>query len=481
MTKYIFQSGIGAPINGRFSHHSSVLADMNAPRKPLCNLHQPLGCIKKTARIMKNILIVILNLIISFPILKSSSQNVFSEKNDIIELNAIKLKGEIQQNNSQMQFYKKDGWVLDNIFPKVTGIPDSLHDVSTHYMYLNLDQAILQAYNAKLIERDAFENYFKKTNLGTSEYIEEYVKTFVVVISGKSINNERYYVIDTDNDFDFSNEVGYPINLEDQTMQTHKVQFERVMNNKVKTDSTWITLSFLGDEIMFRFDEYTICNFQYDTIQYEIKTFPSREGIIVNYGSPCFFEISNSANTTIQARNFDEYIQLNKSDYRITCSEDGLKIKLSKSIDASKNGSTQHGMPPLSFKTVSLKGDTICFPNDFKNKFVLLDFWATSCAPCVHDIKTNYPKLYRKYGNNQFEIIGIANNTKSELKKFVENNNVNWIIIPDGVNKNIQKLYNVYAFPTLFLINSNGKIIAKDLELRGNKLELLLDELTKTK
>jgi thiol-disulfide isomerase/thioredoxin len=433
----------------------------------------------KTDRIMKRILIVIINVILLSPFFKSSSQNVFSEKNDIIELNATKLKGEIQQNGSQMPFYKKNGWELDNIFPEVTGIPDSLQDVSTHYIFLNLDQAILQAYNAKLIERDAFEKYFKKTNLGSSEYIEDYVKTFVIVISGKSINNERYYVIDTNNDFDFSNEVGYPINLKDQTNQTHKVQFERVMNNKVKKDSTWITLSFLGDEIMFRFDEYTLCKFQFDAFQYEIKLFPSREGIIVNYGSPCFFEISNHTNSTIMERNFDEYIKLNKSDYRITCSEDGNKIKLSKNIDAKKNGSTQHGMSPLSFKTIDLKGHSINFPNDFKNKIVLLDFWATSCSPCIHDIKTTYPKLYNKYGNNKFEIIGIANNTKSELIKFVENNNVNWIIIPDGEKKNIQKLYNIYAFPTLFLINSNGTIIARNIEIRGNNLELLLDELIK--
>lgn len=422
---------------------------------------------------------VLINLILIFPILKSSSQNIFSERNDIIELDAIKLKDDIQQNKGYMPFYQKNGWILDDIFPEVTGIPDTLYDVSTHFMYLNFDQALLQAYNAKLIGEDLFNAHFKNVNFGTSEFINEYVKTFVIVVSGKSTEKKQYYMIDTNNDFDFSNETSFPVNSEYQLNDEHLVQFERVINNKVRIDSTWVSLSFLGDKIMFCFDEYTSCKFQFDSIQYEINSFPSREGIIVNYGSPCFFEISNSINSTIQVRNFDEYIQLNKSDYKIICNEDGRKIKLSKSIDASHKGSTQYGMPPLSFKAVSFKGDSINFPEDFKKKFVLLDFWATFCAPCVYDIKTIYPKLYKKYGNNQFEIIGIANNTKSELIKFIENNNVNWIIIPDGKNKNIQKLYNVYAFPTLLLINSKGKIIAKDTELRGDKLELLLDELIK--
>jgi len=42
VTKYIFQSGVGAAINGGFSHRRSVLADMNAHRNPLRNMYQPL-------------------------------------------------------------------------------------------------------------------------------------------------------------------------------------------------------------------------------------------------------------------------------------------------------------------------------------------------------------------------------------------------------------------------------------------------------
>jgi hypothetical protein len=42
LTKYIFQSGVGAVSNCGFSHHSSVLADMNALRNPLRNMYQPL-------------------------------------------------------------------------------------------------------------------------------------------------------------------------------------------------------------------------------------------------------------------------------------------------------------------------------------------------------------------------------------------------------------------------------------------------------
>ena len=51
---YIFQSGVGAAINGGFSHRRSVLADMNAPRNPLRNMYQPSDCLKTQQHFVEN-------------------------------------------------------------------------------------------------------------------------------------------------------------------------------------------------------------------------------------------------------------------------------------------------------------------------------------------------------------------------------------------------------------------------------------------
>lgn len=418
----------------------------------------------------------IISLICIFLVFNSTSQNVFSKKDDIIELNAIKLKDNIQSNKIELPLIKKGDWNLDPIFPDIKGVPDSLSEINTYYFYLNFDQALLQAYNAKLLGKDDFEQNFRKTNLGTKEWIDQYVKTFVVVITGKSTSNQKYYIIDSNNDFDLRNDNPFLINSGDQTKHTHKIEFERVINNKIKKDSTWISLSFTGDKIMFRFEEYTLGKFNYHNINYEIRAFPSK-GPIVNYGSPCFFEIINRTNSTLQLCNFNEFIKLDNSSYKVTCSEDGLKIKLLKEDISKPSESTQMGMQPFSFKALNLKGDSINFPSDFKNKIILLDFWATYCGPCIHDIKTSYMNLYKKYGNDKFEIVGVANNSLKELFKFTEDNKINWVVIADGEKKKIQKLYNIYQLPTLFLISKEGMIIAKEDEIRGNKLESLLNKL----
>ena len=155
---------------------------------------------------------------------------------------------------------------------------------------------------------------------------------------------------------------------------------------------------------LYDFDEYTSCEFQFDSIKYKIRAFPSH-GPVVNYGSPSFFEISNNSDSTIQSRNFNEYVKLSNSYYRISCNADGEKIKLIKEKDAISNGGTQYGMPPIAFNAKNLRGDRIDFPNGFKNKYILLDFWATTCGPCVREITTTYKDLYKKYGTQNFEII----------------------------------------------------------------------------
>lgn len=437
---------------------------------------------------MKNILIVIINLILLSPIFKSSSQNVFSEKNGIIELNATKEENEVQQNKEKMAFYTKNGWILENIFPEVKGIPDTLSNIVIYYMYFNFDQALLQAYNSKLISKVDFDNYFKKYNLGQTECTNKYVKTFVIIALGKADDNEKYYIIDSNNDCDFSNEKSFPVNKNQSffinssglNIHKHKVQFERVINGKISQDSTWITLEFKGNQLLFYFDEYTSCEFQFDSVNFEIKAFPSH-GPVVNYGSPSFFEISNYSDSTIQRINFNEYAKLSNSYYRISCNSDGKKIMLIKEENAISNGGTQYGMPPIAFNAKNLRGDRIDFPNGFKNKYILLDFWATTCAPCVREITTTYKDLYKKYGTENFEIIGVANNFPRELTGFIDKHKIEWTIIPDGEEKRIQKMYEVYAYPTLFLINPQGNIIAKDMELRGNKLEIKLDQLIEHK
>src|ERR1035437_3399673 len=108
---------------------------------------------------------------------------------------------------------------------------------------------------------------------------------------------------------------------------------------------------------------------------------------------------------------------------------------------------------------------------NYKGKVVLLDFWATWCGPCVHELP-NVIKTYDAYHKQGFEIIGISlDNDQEKLASFTKAKSMTWVQYFDGLvwqNKLAVK-YGVNSIPATYLLDGQGTIIGKDL--RGEDLE----------
>ena len=134
------------------------------------------------------------------------------------------------------------------------------------------------------------------------------------------------------------------------------------------------------------------------------------------------------------------------------------------------------GQFPPDFEAESLDGQTIKL-SDYKGKVVLLDFWATWCPPCVHEMPS-VVAAYNKYNSQGFEIIGISLDTnKEKLRNFINDNDVKWIQIFDrgSGDDSIASVYKINAIPTPILLDKEGKIFDKNA--RGSRLEQGIEEL----
>jgi len=142
------------------------------------------------------------------------------------------------------------------------------------------------------------------------------------------------------------------------------------------------------------------------------------------------------------------------------------KQKASKAIQRSLVPGTQFP----DFAKTDLDGKPLSVAN-YKGKIVMIDFWATWCGPCVGELP-NVIKVYEKYHDKGFEIIGISlDKDKEKLTSFLKEQKMTWPQYFDGKGwqNEVSTKYGVNSIPATYLLDKDGKIIAKGL--RGEALE----------
>lgn len=115
--------------------------------------------------------------------------------------------------------------------------------------------------------------------------------------------------------------------------------------------------------------------------------------------------------------------------------------------------------------------------NDLKGKVTIIDFWAAWCGPCRRE-NPNVVKVYEQYHDKGLEIIGVsldgAPNQKDPKKAWldaIEKDGLEWHHVSSlkYFNDDVAKLYNIESIPATYILDKEGKIVAKNL--RGFALE----------
>jgi len=114
--------------------------------------------------------------------------------------------------------------------------------------------------------------------------------------------------------------------------------------------------------------------------------------------------------------------------------------------------------------------------SSFHGKYVLLDFWASWCAPCRQE-NPNIVAAYTKYKDKGFTVLGVSldrETGRNAWLKAIKDDQLTWTQVSDLKfwNNEVAKKYGVSAIPRNFLLDPNGKIIATNV--RGEELHTTL-------
>ena len=223
-----------------------------------------------------------------------------------------------------------------------------------------------------------------------------------------------------------------------------------LLNSDVYTKKVFEYLMSYADKSLSREQQMKDMNKAVDIIIDNTKSNPEVSDFIVNYLMQGFEALGLK----------DQLLHIaEKYTPAIPCTADE-KSTLQRRIDLQK---MRPGSKVPDFSLMDTDGDTITLSN-VTSDYKLVVFWATWCPHCEQMM----PNLYQWYMNRDIDIEVIAISVDSDVnawKQFVKERGYNWINCnePGKWDGKVTKEYNIYATPTMFLIDKEDRIISKPL------------------
>ena len=366
---------------------------------------------------------------------------------------------------------------------KVVEGPTGLTDIKYGDIETNIHQSVYQDYLLGNITKERYEDLQKSWDWkpDTLSLSKAPIKTKIAFAYGKDSNGVTKMVVDANNNLDLSDDKAFiPFDMlsnassnKDSIAQVHAiaVSVETFIHNKIVPITAPLFVVYHSQVNLF------MCNFsQHATTQYKGENIAVCSGQFTNLSyenaditllNADMKEDGKAKEENVILKN--EYIEIKGEIYKnVGVNTNKNVLVLEKAVlPKTQLVSTQVGYKSYPFSGEEYNTKSPISLESLRGKYVLLDFWAVWCSPCIQEFP-NLKELYAKVDTSKFEIVGIVGDSPEEaLPEMINRHQITWPqILSDEVNK-IKEKYGIHSYPTSLLLDTEGVIIAKNLRGEG--------------
>ena len=376
-------------------------------------------------------------------------------------------------------------WEKTYIYGK--GIPQDWTEVKQGAIEVNINQTIYQDYLAGNLSEEFYENIQQSWNWtpNLNALSAKPIKTKAVFAIGKDASGEERLVVDRNNNLDFSDdEIFTPVDAATLLLKEQLddviiyVSFEFYEHNKVITKRVPIAIAKQGNGYIMNIPQYATTEFEGQQIAlysnwFADLTWRNVDAILLSDAEG----VTDRKLIESKTASLNNYLTINHTLYKNKGVDTNKNVLMLEKTTVPKD---QLYVNQFGFRAPLFQGEEFTKKEKisleaYRGKYVLLDFWAVWCPPCIQEMP-NLKALYDETDRSQFEIIGIVGRSEAKaLVSRIEKHGITWPQLMSDKENDITKLYNVDSYPTVLLLDPNGVIIDKDL--RGKKLDKRIKEL----
>ncbi len=299
------------------------------------------------------------------------------------------------------------------------------------------------------------------------------IQCYVNIICGKDDMGKTVCLIDKNNNLDFKDDaLFFPVNAnspEDSLLKNILViDYQRFYNGKIVMDLAPIIVVKNNNNIQFSMAQYATTTFYEGNKRIKLAVCPLLFYSRSYVNSEIVQLVDSLKNKKIDpdlTTKKNDILRIGQSLYKHLGVNVQRKELLLEKLREKDYYSPQVGFYAPLFIGKDIVTTTQISLNDYKGKYIFLEFWGTWCGPCKAELPF-LKEAFSKLNSEKIAMLGIATNDDfSTLRNFIGSENIQW---PQLLSDKIASLYKINTYPSNFLIDPFGKIIARNI--RGKNL-----------